>query len=245
MEDLMPRRITNFIAPVALVLITASTLSAQSKWVIPEEMRVYPSYVKVPVFPRDLKEDPSLPRVLIIGDSISMYYTAEVRHLLTGKVNVFRIPDNGKNTGYGLKNIDYWLGDGSWAVIHFNFGLHDLAIMPATGKEQVSLEDYEKNLRQLVKSLRATGAKLIWASTTPVPEGTSARSEADAVAYNAVAKKVMDENQVPIDDLHALVEANMDKIERWQYPKNVHFRAEGSVELAAQVARYIEAALGK
>jgi len=203
----MTRRITNFIAPVALVLIAAGTLWAQSKWVIPEEMRVYPSYVKVPVFPRDLKEDPSLPRVLIIGDSISMYYTAEVRHLLTGKVNVLRIPDNGKNTGYGLKNIDYWLGDGDWAVIHFNFGLHDLAIMPATGKEQVSLEDYEKNLRQLVKTLRATGAKLIWASTTPVPEGTNARSEADAVAYNAVAKKVMDENQIPIDDLHALVES--------------------------------------
>lgn len=241
----MTRRITNYLAPLALVLITAGTLPAQSRWAVPEEMRALPSFIKVPVFPTDLKEDPSLPRVLIVGDSISMYYTAEVRHLLTGKANVFRIPDNGKNTGYGLKNIDYWLGDGHWAVIHFNFGLHDLAIMPATGKEQVSLEDYEKNLRQLLKPLQASRAKLIWASTTPVPEGSRARSEADAVAYNAVAKKVMDENRIPIDDLHALVVANMDKIERWQYPQNVHFRAEGCVELAAQVARYIQETLGK
>jgi acyl-CoA thioesterase-1 len=241
----MPRSIRNYLVPVALLLITAGRLPGQSKWAVPEGMRALPSFIKVPVFPTDLKEDATLPRVLIIGDSISMYYTAEVRHLLTGRANVFRIPDNGKSTGYGLKNIDYWLGDGRWAVIHFNFGLHDLAIMPATGKEQVSLEDYEKNLRLLLKPLRASGAKLIWASTTPVPEGARARSEADAVAYNAVAKKVMDENRIPIDDLHALVQANMDKIERWQYPQNVHFRAEGSVELAAQVAKYIQEALSK
>jgi acyl-CoA thioesterase-1 len=241
----MPRSIRNYLAPVALLLITAGPLPGQSKWTVPEDMKALPSFTKVPVFPTDFKEDPTLPRVLIIGDSISMYYTAEVRHLLTGRANVFRIPDNGKSTGYALKNIDYWLGDNHWAVIHFNFGLHDLAILPATGKEQVSLEDYEKNLRLLLKPLRASGAKLIWASTTPVPEGARARSEADAVAYNAVAKKVMDENRIPIDDLHALVQANMDKIERWQYPQNVHFRAEGSVELAAQVAKYILEALSK
>jgi len=241
----MTHRTSNYLAAVALALITAGSLPAQSKWAVPEDMKNLPSFIKVPVFPTDLKADPSLPRVLIIGDSISMYYTAEVRHLLTGKTNVFRIPENGKSTAYGLKNIDYWLGDGHWAAIHFNFGLHDLAIMPATGKEQVSLEDYEKNLRQLLKPLQASGAKLIWASTTPVPEGTRARSEADTVAYNALAKKVMDENRIPIDDLHALVEANMDKIERWQYPQNVHFRAEGSVELAAQVAKCIQEALGK
>ena len=241
----MTHRTSIYLAALVLVLITAGTLPAQSKWAVPEDMKTLPSFIKVPVFPTDLKEDPSLPRVLIIGDSISMYYTAEVRHLLTGKANVFRIPENGKSTAYGLKNIDYWLGDGHWAVIHFNFGLHDLAIMPATGKEQVSLEDYEKNLRQLLKPLQASRAKLIWTSTTPVPEGARARSEADAVAYNAVAKKVMDQSRIPIDDLHALVEANMDKVERWQYPQNVHFRAEGSVELAAQVAKYIQEALGK
>lgn len=240
----MTRRINNLLALMPVILLT-SMLWAQSKWHVPEEMRAYQSFIEVPVFPGDLVQDPSLPRVLIIGDSISMYYTAEVRHLLAGKASVYRIPDNGKSTACGLKNLDYWLGDGNWAVIHFNFGLHDLAFASATGKEQVSLEDYGENLRTIVKRLQATGAKLIWASTTPVPEEARARSEDDAAAYNAAAKKIMSENQIPIDDLHALVEANMDKIGRWQYPHNVHFRAEGSVELAAQVAKYIQTALGK
>jgi acyl-CoA thioesterase-1 len=217
-------------------------VAAQSKWTVPENMRLS-GYVKVPIFP-ELKEDPALPRVLLIGDSISMYYTPEVRHLLRGKANVYRVPDNGRSTAYGVQNIDYWLGDGRWAVIHFNFGLHDIAVSPKTGKPQVSREDYEKNLRRLVKRLQGTGAKLTWASTTPVPEGSRSRSEADAAAYNAVARKVMEDNHVPINDLHAFVVSRPNRA-TMQYPANVHFHAEGSADLAAEVARHILTALGK
>src|SRR4051794_40674109 len=103
---------------VALALMAPGPSAAQSKWTVPDNMKLS-GYVKVPIFP-EVKEDPALPRVLIIGDSISMYYTPEVRSLLKGKANVYRVPDNGKSTLYGLKNIDYWLGDGNWAVIHFN-----------------------------------------------------------------------------------------------------------------------------
>ena len=35
-------------------------------------------------------DDPTLPRVLIIGDSISIGYTPRVRRLLEGKANVHR-----------------------------------------------------------------------------------------------------------------------------------------------------------
>jgi hypothetical protein len=66
-----------------------------------------------------------LPRVLLIGDSISMGYTLDVRELLKGKANVHRIPTNGGPTTNGLKNIKAWLGDSKWDVIHFNWGLHD------------------------------------------------------------------------------------------------------------------------
>jgi hypothetical protein len=239
----MTRKIIISLASAALLLLPSITLLAQSNWNVPDEFKNYPTFIKIPLTPMPHTEDLTLPRVLIIGDSISMYYTAEVRHLMEGKANVYRAPDNCKNTGYGLQHLDYWLGDGRWKVIHFNFGLHDFAIMQATGKEQVSQDDYDKNLRTILKELQATGAKVIWASTTPVPEGTSGRTEADAVAYNVIAKKIMDENQIPIDDLHAFVEAHMDKIERWQYPKNVHFRAEGCAELAKAVVQSIEDAL--
>lgn len=43
-----------------------------------------------------------LPRVLLIGDSISMGYTVPVRKLLEGKANVHRIPTNGGPTSKGI-----------------------------------------------------------------------------------------------------------------------------------------------
>ena len=39
-----------------------------------------------------VQDDPALPRVLLIGDSISHMYTASVRRLLKGKANVHRAP---------------------------------------------------------------------------------------------------------------------------------------------------------
>ena len=81
-----------------------------------------------------------LPRVLLIGDSISIGYTVTVRTELAGKANVHRIPENGADTANGLKKIDDWLGDSHWDVIHFNWGLHDLKVTPAGGR-QVDLED--------------------------------------------------------------------------------------------------------
>jgi acyl-CoA thioesterase-1 len=188
-------------------------------------------------------DDPKLPRVLLIGDSISIGYTVPTRKLLAGKANVHRIAENGGPTTNGLQKIDKWLGEGKWDVIHFNWGLHDLK-MDASSKHQVPLADYEKDLRSLVKRLKATNAKLIWASTTPVPEGkvNPPRKDSDVVAYNAVAKRIMEENGVAIDDLYAFAEPMLEKI---QMPVNVHFTAKGSEALAERVAASIQEALGK
>ena len=87
-----------------------------------------------------VEDTPGLPRVLLIGDSISIGYTLPVRELLKGKANVHRIPGNGGPTTNGLKNLDEWLA-GKWDVIHFNFGLHDLKIGD-DGSRQVPLEQY-------------------------------------------------------------------------------------------------------
>ena len=184
---------------------------------------------------------PGLPRVLLIGDSISIGYTAPVRKLLQGKANVHRIPTNGGPTTNGLAHLKQWLGDGQWDVIHFNWGLHDLKVM-ADGKRQVPPEAYEKNLHELVRQLKATGAQLIWASTTPVPEGkvNPPRDPADVVAYNTIARRIAEENRIAMDDLYALALPQLAKI---QQPANVHFTAEGSESLARQVAASIEAAL--
>ena len=194
-----------------------------------------------------------LPRVLLIGDSISIGYTLPVRELLKDKANVHRPSTNCGPTTRGLTGIDAWLGQGKWDVIHFNWGLHDLKYMGSKDEnladpamegshQQVPIEAYEANLRQLVARLKQTGAVLIWATTTPVPQGTKGRIAGDEARYNEVAAKVMAENQVLIDDLCGLARgfpAGM------QLEANVHFSREGYEALAKQVASQIEACLDK
>jgi len=191
-----------------------------------------------------IQDEPGLPRVLLIGDSVSMGYTLPVRELLEGKANVHRIPGNGSSSNHGLNRLAEWLGTGKWDVIHFNFGLHD-AKQELTGESQVELPNYESNLREIVKQLKTTGAKLIWATTTPVPNGgelSDTRKFSSIEAYNAAALKIMQENQITIDDLNATILPQQAELQR---PMDVHFNKEGSAFLGAQVAKSIAAGLAK
>jgi acyl-CoA thioesterase-1 len=126
-------------------------------------------------------------------------------------------------------------------VIHFNWGIHGLKFMP-DGKRQVEAEDYGKNLRALVTRMKTTGARLNWATTTPIPDGelNPPRTFGKVPEYNAIAEKVMKENGVAIDDLNAAI---IPRIAGLQSAKDMHFKAEGSAFLAKQVAASIEAAL--
>lgn len=192
-----------------------------------------------------------LPRVLILGDSISIGYTADVRSALKGKANVHRPADNCGPTTRGLMSLDKWLEGGKWDVIHFNHGLHDLKFVdekgqntsPDKGKMQVPLADYEANLVKIVERLKQTGAKLVFATTTPVPAGEPARKEGTEKAYNEVALKVMKAHGVAINDLHAFIAPKMTVYQT--APNNVHFKPEGSKVLGDEVARVIAETLKK
>ena len=74
-----------------------------------------------------------LPRVLLLGDSISIGYTLPTRARLAGKANVHRPAENCSDSGKGVRTIDKWLGTGKWDVIHFNFGLHDVKYLDEKG----------------------------------------------------------------------------------------------------------------
>lgn len=203
-----------------------------------------------PVF-APVEDVPGLPRVLLLGDSISIGYTLAVREKLRGKANVHRPAANCGPTTSGLEHLDAWLATGGegkkWDLIHFNWGLHDLKYLGPNGenladptnpanRRQVSPEDYRKNLESLVARLQATGAKLLWRNTTPVPEGAKGRVVGDEVAYNRIAGDVMARAGVPIHDLYGFAMARLDRIQK---QADVHFTPEGSEILADDVVRAI------
>lgn len=175
---------------------------------------------------KPISDHAELPRVMIIGDSISVGYTDGVREELAGQANVYRVQGNAGPSSSGVQQVDKWIasGTGHWDVIHFNFGLHDLKLgtggkdnrpYPTTDGHQVPLDEYERNLRQIVAQLKRTGATLIWCSTTPIPQGKldPPRRPGDELRYNEIARQVMIENGVVIDDLHAAALARMPGIQ--------------------------------
>ena len=231
----------------ALVVCSCSLVSLGAAEKAPAKKAPNPSFAQI-------TDVAGLPRVLLLGDSISIGYTLPTRARLAGKANVHRPAENCSDSGTGVRTIDKWLGAGKWDVIHFNFGLHDVKyldekgalVSPEKGKQVASLAEYEKNLRSLVASLKQTGAKLIFATTTQVPSGSAGRVEHDEIRYNAAAIRVMKENGVVVDDLHRFVAARQDKI---QLPKNVHFTKDGYEQLAdtvvASIAPLLPAAKAK
>jgi hypothetical protein len=198
--------------------------------------------------------DTDLPNVLIIGDSISIGYTPFVREMLKHRANVMRPmlengkPENCSGTTKGVENIDRWIGDIKWEVIHFNFGLHDIKhVDPVTGEgsnnpkhpQQAPLKQYKENIEIIVEKLKATGAKIIFATTTPYPDEVTGpiRKPGMPAKYNQAAIKIMNKNNVIINDLYAFMLPRMNEL---QLPNNVHFTEEGSFELAKKVAERIK-----
>jgi acyl-CoA thioesterase-1 len=230
---------------VLLVAAVASPCRGQNK----------PPRAKAPKHPAfvQITDDPSLPRVLLIGDSISLGYTLSLREALAGKANLHRPAANCGPSTRGLEYLEEWLktgGSETWDVIQFNHGLHDIRHFAdpenkvpteaSEGHRQVSEEDYERHLRTIVARLKKTGAKLIWRNTTPVPQGAKGRVPGDEVRYNAIAKKIMEENGIPIDDMHAFCLPRLNAI---QIPKDVHFTDAGSKVLAEHTVTMIIEAL--
>lgn len=184
--------------------------------------------------------------VLIIGDSISLGYTPFVQEELKGIANVCHNWGIAGSTSRGVDSIHSWLGNKKWDIIYFNFGLHDLCYRDAKnkkdklfGKQTVEIEKYASNLDFLVQVLKNTGAKLIFATTTMVPEGEPGRNPEDPMRYNQVAIDIMQKNNVLVDDLYNLslkIHPKYGKADN-----DVHYQDEGYKQLANSVVCTIKA----
>lgn len=211
---------------------------------------------------RYIEPTDSLPKVFIYGDSISIAYTEYVRSCLQDKACVFRIHENGSSSNEFIQKMEAMrlamfqphLSQGwnfEWDVIHFNVGLHDLKYVvngkldKEKGTQVSSLETYENNLRSIINYLktRHPKAKLIFATTTPVPEGERGRNAGDAKRYNKIALKVMkDHKDIGLNDLYKF---SVPVLEEFAVgPGNVHFKAEGSRLQGIEVARLISNTIG-
>jgi lysophospholipase L1-like esterase len=259
------------LASLSLFLASAGTLQADPPTKLRDpsiplaageiaDAKPAPAKKATPDYFAAITDDPKLPRVLLMGDSVSIAYSPTVRKELEGVANVHRVPANCGATKTALEyyGLVRWIKEGErWDVIVFNHGLHDASYRfpdgndkdkdgnyasPARGcKPYVSVEDYEKNLHAIVGTLKKTGAKLFFATTTPIPNSLAEKYvENSELPYNEAAKKVMQEEGVAIVDLWAAVKPEQGKL---QIPRNVHFGDEGSVVLGKQVAAAVRSTL--
>ena len=222
---------------IGLALFAAALVTAKAGDPLPPD-GLPPTARQSPAF-QIVTDVPGLPRVLLIGDSISIGYTAAVRNALAGQANVHRAPVNCGPSSKGAAELDAWLGTGRWDAIHFNFGLHDVRRLDG-GVLNVSPEAYAANLRLIVARLRRTGARLIWATTTPVPAklkaGQDPRDPANIGRYNAIAAVIMADAGVKTNDLHAVLSDRLGELQR---PEDVHLNDRGYAALAAKVTATI------
>ena len=164
---------------------------------------------------------------------------------------MYRPKTNCGPTTRGLEQIDQWLGDRTWDVVHWNFGLHDLKYMGPGGENladpadpsshpQVALDDYKANVAELAERIKKQGKVVIWRETTPVPKGAAGRVPGDASRYNAAAAEAIAEvGGIQTDPFFAFAET----VAEMQQPANVHYTAEGSRALGEHVAAVILEAL--
>ena len=208
----------------------------------------------------------ALPKVLIFGDSICGGYGDNLIKLLDGKAEVVKL---GAVATYRINEQAFWhstgkakaldfgsakaciadferferhLSENQYDVIHFNFGLNDI-FRGRKGAWHNPVDQYEKDLAKIVALLKTTGAKVIWASTTPIPMNDPYRPEGDELIYNAAAEKVMKKNSIPIDDLHSVV-THWGGYAEWKTGDNVHFSGAVYSKLAEQVAEKIAKQFG-
>ena len=189
-------------------------------------------------------------RILIIGDSISNGYFPFVQQAFTDRAVVVHNEGNARHTGIGLEKIDEWIGDEEWDIIQFNWGLHDLCYRHPDSKVYgnrdkikgtlaVTLCEYTVNLDSLVRFMRATtDARLVFVTTSYVPEYEYGRFREDVPRYNAVAIKVMQNYSVLVNDIY---EISMEIHTDYCLDTNdVHFTKEGYEELSKPIIKVLE-----
>ena len=178
----------------------------------------------------------NLPRVLLIGDSITRAYYPEVEKLLAGHAYAARLATSRFiSDPVLLQEIALVLDNSKFDIIHFNNGMHGW---------QHSEKEYADAFPQFLATLKthAPAAKLIWASTTTLkvspslPPGPPTQATDERIAgRNAIALKYVNPLGLDVDDLNSLVRGHPE-----YHSDNVHFNDQGIALQATQVAAHLK-----
>ncbi len=231
---LIMRRIPFFLLCIAMILSLRSAV-AQARLPITEKIEwTWSDRPAAPV--------PGLPNVLVEGDSITRGYYPAVEKDLSGVANVYLFATSACSGDPRLPGQlrDYFRMMGvKFAVVHFNNGMHGWAYSEA---------QYAAGLPKMITALKAgaPGAKLIWATTTPLQHGdatpggpgTGVATNSRIDARNRLATAVMRRDGIPTDDLHALMLKHQDL-----HSGDVHYTEAGYAVAGAQASAMIRKVL--
>jgi hypothetical protein len=177
-------------------------------------------------------------RVLLLGDSIRMGYEPLVRKALAGAAELVAPEENGRFAKHTLWGVNLWIRDlGRPDIVHWNNGLWDLHHEAPMVEALTSLNEYIETLGRIFNELQRTGAKIFFATTTPIPYDGTGRSNAEIDLYNTAAVELMKFNGVEVNDLNRLVKEDLagniceDK---------VHLTEQGNLRCAEQVTAFIK-----
>lgn len=177
-----------------------------------------------------------VPKVLLIGDSITRGYFGTVESQLKSQVVVCRLTTS-KSLGDPalVAELKLVLSQAEFSVIHFNNGMHGWGYTDA---------EYAKALPEMIAVIRAGApkAKIILASTTPVrnAQGELIVEKTDRVKNrNKSVADVALVEKLPVNDLFGAV---INKPELFS-KDGVHLNGKGSETLGVQVANSIKSAL--
>ncbi len=200
----------------------------------------YPPSAKEPIEWCDIwishANETNLPRVLLIGDSITRAYYPDVEKRLAGKAYVGRLSSSAFISDPVLsEQIKMVLTQYQFDVIHFNNGMHGW---------QHSEKEYEQAFPEFLKTIKkyAPNAKLIWANTTPLkvspppsPNNSTQATDERIAERNMIAAKFMQAHGIPVEDLNTPMQNHPE-----YHSDNVHFNDQGISVQADLVAADID-----
>ncbi len=205
-----------------------------------------------------------IPRLFVIGDSISIQYGPYLESYLDGIVAYERKRDDGNaeanldvptgaNGGDSRMVLAYLrakLQDPNFKpdFLMLNCGLHDIKREPESNQIQVEKNEYRQNLELIIELLHENNIRILWIRTTPVVDRihnhnrtSFHRYSADLKEYNQIADEVFIKHEIPMIDLHGFTE----HLGEEAYIDHVHFSESARNLQASFLAGYLASYIQK